>query len=242
MAIINMTLQGKGGVGKSLAASLITQNAISKGITPICIDTDPVNASFAAYKEFNVQKMKLGDTADEINISYFDKLFEIIAGTSNEDVVIVDNGSPTFLPLVKYMVDHDIMNLLHDLGHEVRIHALLTGGEAFDDTLNGLDRLFICFPKTKIVVWLNEYFGKIEDGGKKFEDSPIYQKNIDQIYAILKLPQMQKDTFGRDFEMILKKKLTFTAALELEDLPIMTRQRLKQTWAKFDNLMSMAKI
>ncbi len=242
MAIINMTLQGKGGVGKSLVASLITQNAISKGKKPICIDTDPVNASFAAYKEFNVQKLKLGDTADEINIGYFDKLFEIIASASDEDSVVIDNGSPTFLPLTKYMVDHDIMNLLHDLGHEVRIHALLTGGEAFNDTLNGLAKLFEYFPETKIVVWLNEYFGKIEHDGKTFEDSLIYQKNIDQIYAILKIPQFQKDTFGRDFEKILKSKLTFTAALELENLPLMTRQRLKQTWRKLNELMTMAQI
>ncbi len=242
MAIVNMTLQGKGGVGKSLVASLIAQNAISQGVTPICIDTDPVNASFAAYKEFNVKKMKLGDTADEINISYFDKLIEIIAEAKPEDVIVIDNGSPTFLPFVRYMVDNHIMDFLHELGHEVRIHALLTGGEAFNDTLNGLDRLFKYFPKTKIVVWLNEYFGKIEFEGNKFEDSGIFKKNIDQIYALLKIPQFQKDTFGRDFEKILKSKLTFTAALELENLPIMTRQRLKQTWRSLNDLMTMAQI
>jgi CO dehydrogenase nickel-insertion accessory protein CooC1 len=47
MAKIHMVLQGKGGVGKSMiAATVIAQYKASKGQQPLCIDTDPVNATF----------------------------------------------------------------------------------------------------------------------------------------------------------------------------------------------------
>ncbi|MBB4268183.1 CO dehydrogenase nickel-insertion accessory protein CooC1, partial [Roseospira visakhapatnamensis] len=43
MAAIHMTLQGKGGVGKSFIASLLAQHFLARGQAPICLDTDPVN-------------------------------------------------------------------------------------------------------------------------------------------------------------------------------------------------------
>ena len=50
MAKINMVLQGKGGVGKSFVASTLAQYMKNKGEEPLCIDTDPVNTTFAATK------------------------------------------------------------------------------------------------------------------------------------------------------------------------------------------------
>ena len=49
---IHMVLQGKGGVGKSFIAALMAQFLQDRGRDPVCIDTDPVNATFAGY--FNV--------------------------------------------------------------------------------------------------------------------------------------------------------------------------------------------
>ena len=47
---IHAVLQGKGGVGKTIIATMIAQYKASKGQTPICVDTDPVNYSFSGYK------------------------------------------------------------------------------------------------------------------------------------------------------------------------------------------------
>ena len=41
----HFVLQGKGGVGKSFIASLITQYLTEKGRLEACFDTDPVNGS-----------------------------------------------------------------------------------------------------------------------------------------------------------------------------------------------------
>ena len=40
---IHVSLQGKGGVGKSLIASVLAQYFITQGHRVQCIDTDPVN-------------------------------------------------------------------------------------------------------------------------------------------------------------------------------------------------------
>jgi CO dehydrogenase nickel-insertion accessory protein CooC1 len=47
MKRINLVLQGKGGVGKSLIASLLTQYLMQKdgGQRIFCADTDPVDAN-----------------------------------------------------------------------------------------------------------------------------------------------------------------------------------------------------
>ena len=56
---IHLSLQGKGGVGKSLTASILAQYFISRGISVRCIDTDPVNRTLSQYKGLEVQPLKL---------------------------------------------------------------------------------------------------------------------------------------------------------------------------------------
>ena len=46
---IHLTLQGKGGVGKSLVASILAQYFRHRGAEIHCLDTDPVNQTFSQY-------------------------------------------------------------------------------------------------------------------------------------------------------------------------------------------------
>lgn len=41
MAKVHLTLQGKGGVGKSMMAAILAQYKKNKGSNVLCIDTDP---------------------------------------------------------------------------------------------------------------------------------------------------------------------------------------------------------
>ncbi len=59
MASIHLILQGKGGVGKSMIAAFIAQYKLGKGKLPLCLDTDPVNASFEAYKSLKVSRLSI---------------------------------------------------------------------------------------------------------------------------------------------------------------------------------------
>ena len=52
---IHLTLHGKGGVGKSLVASILSQYFRHRGAEIHCVDTDPVNQTFSQYTELGAE-------------------------------------------------------------------------------------------------------------------------------------------------------------------------------------------
>jgi hypothetical protein len=77
------------------------------------------------------------------------------------------------------------------------------------------------------VVWLNPYWGPIEHEGEGFEQLKAYKDNKDRVSAIVQIPALKEETYGRDLSDMLQQRLTFDQALASESLTIMTRQRLK---------------
>ena len=237
MAKIHMILQGKGGVGKSFIAATLAQYKASKGQKPLCIDTDPVNATFEGYKALGVKRLQIMD-GDEIKPRNFDTLIELIAPT--KDDVIIDNGASSFVQLSHYLISNQVPLLLSNMGHELVVHTVITGGQALLDTVNGFSQLASQFPENAIfVVWLNPYWGPIEHEGKGFEQLKAYTTNKARVSAIVKIPSLKEETYGRDLSDMLQDRLTFDQALAMESLTIMTRQRLKivkgQLFAQLDN-------
>ena len=225
MAKIHMVLQGKGGVGKSMIAAVIAQYKASKGHKPICIDTDPVNATFEGYKALDVRRLNILE-GDEINTRNFDALVEQIAATEVD--VIIDNGASAFVPLSHYLISNQVPALLRDMGHELVVHTVITGGQALQDTVSGFAQLTNQFPaECLFVTWLNPYWGAIEHEGKRFEQMKAYTTNKARISAIIQIPPLKEETYGRDFAEMLQARLTFDEALAMSSLTIMTRQRLK---------------
>lgn len=237
---IHLILQGKGGVGKSLVSSLIAQYKLSQDKDIVCIDTDPVNSSFAGYKALNVNIINIVED-NKINMRAFDSLIEQIIETDLD--VIIDNGASSFIPLSYYIVQNNIVELLHEHGHEVIIHTVITGGQSQDDTLHGFVSLIEQFPDTcQFVIWKNPYWGDIKSDGKSFEEIHAYTANKDRISAIIGLPKLQKETFGIDFENMLRSKKTFDEAIADSSLTIMNRQRLKMTQREIFNSITAASI
>lgn len=225
MAKIHMTLQGKGGVGKSLIAATLAQYKRSKGCTPLCIDTDPVNATFHGYKALEVQRLRLMED-NEINTRNFDALIEMLAPLT--DAAIIDNGATSFVPLSHYLVSNQVPALLADMGHELVIHTVITGGQAMLDTVSGFADLVSQFPAGPVfVVWINPYWGPVEHEGNSFERTKAYLAHKSHVTAIANIPVLKAETYGRDLEEMLQARLTFDEALALSSLTIMTRQRLK---------------
>jgi len=95
----------KGGVGKSFIAATLAQYKQSKGHAPLCIDTDPVNATFHAYTALDVQRLQIMED-DEINPKSFDDLIELVAGSVTD--VIIDNGASAFVPLSHYPISNQV--------------------------------------------------------------------------------------------------------------------------------------
>lgn len=222
---IHLILQGKGGVGKSFVAATLAQYKTSKGHKPLCIDTDPVNATFYGYKSLNVHKLHIME-GDEIKSRTFDTLVELIASSSGD--VIIDNGASSFVPLSHYLISNQVPALLQEMGHELVVHTIITGGQALLDTVNGFAQIARQFPAEALfVVWLNPYWGPIEHEGKGFEQLKAYRDNKDRVTAIIPIPTLKEETYGRDLSDMLQERLTFDEAIAMASLTIMTRQRLK---------------
>ena len=224
MAKIHMILQGKGGVGKSFISSTLAQYKVAKGRSPLCIDTDPVNATFYGFKRLNVRQINVMNN-DEIDPRKFDDLIELIAKAESD--VIIDNGASTFVPMSHYLISNQIPALLLNMGHELVIHTVITGSQALLDTLNGFVQLIKQFPREALfVVWLNPYWGEVTMSGKQFEEMKAYLDNKSRVSAIIRIPNYKPETFGKDLSETLQSKSTFDEALENSTLPVMVRQRL----------------
>mgnify|MGYP003583775595 FL=1 len=239
MRTVHLILQGKGGVGKSLVASLLCQYLIAQGRNILAFDTDPVNQTLTGYKDLPVQELHLMK-GDDIDRRRFDQLIEDILTAPGD--VVVDNGAASFVPLSAYLKENQTIDFLEESGIRVLIHTVCTGGQAMKETADGLVSLASHFPTVPLVVWLNRYFGEIATETKKFEEFKVYRENQDKIAALIYIPLKSQQTFGKDLEELFSRHQTFAAALASDALPVMTKQRLKIFWNEVSQAIGKAGI
>lgn len=223
-AAVHLSLQGKGGVGKSLIASFLAQFYKARGVRAICVDTDPVNQTFSQYAALGAQHLRLMD-GNQIDRRRFDSLLESIL-TSDESFII-DNGASTFLPLWHYMVEGRIPSSLREANRRLVIHTVITGGQALADTVTGFKSLAESCESRSIVVWINEYFGPVEKDGKKFGQMAAFLEHQDKVAGTVQIPRFSPDTFGRDLEDMIARKLTFGEIAWATGFTLMSKQRLR---------------
>lgn len=241
MATIHFLQQGKGGVGKSVVASLLVQALKHLGKEVTAFDTDPVNASLASYEDFQAVRIDIVKDG-EVNTSAFDELLEGIYALPQGAHAVVDNGASSFLALNNYFREINLISELALRGDQVFFHAVIMGGESLNHTVSGLKVLAGGFPETPIVVWLNPHDGPIRSGELRFEDFKIYQEYSGHFHAVLQIPTTNKDTLGRDLRELFGGHRTFANALSSPDLRIATRMRLKRYWAEIIGLVEQANI
>ncbi|EGS8100300.1 nucleotide-binding protein [Klebsiella pneumoniae] len=226
MQRVHLTLQGKGGVGKSFISSLLVQAIRAKNEPVEAFDTDPVNATLAGYKSFNTHRIELLENGS-LNERKFDELLEYII--ENDTNFVVDNGASSFIPLSYYIAENDAISVIGESGKQAVIHTVVTGGQAMRDTLAGFAALCEQMPENaQIVVWLNEYYGEIEAEGKTFEQMKVYLNNKDRVYGIVRMPKQTASTFGEDIKLMLDQKLTFDEVKESPDFGLMAKSRLNK--------------
>jgi hypothetical protein len=223
-ADIHLSLQGKGGVGKSLVSSILAQYLRSRGREVRCIDTDPVNQTLTQYAALNVQHLRLLRDGG-IDPRGFDSLMEAVL--TEPGVFVVDNGASTFIPLWNYILENNVLGLLRDANRRLYVHTVVTGGQALGDTLQGFRQLAQTTDQRSIVVWVNEYFGRVERDGKTFPDMNVYRENHTKVLGTIAIPKRNQDTFGRELEEMIARKLTFDEVITSSVCSIMTKQRLK---------------
>lgn len=229
MQTIHFILQGKGGVGKTLISSFLMQYLQEKNKKEkiMGVDTDPNNSSFTSIKALNIKFLPLLDEHEQINERNFDNLIELFFNTPDTTFVI-DNGATSFLPLIGYLVDNAIFEMLQEK-FKIIIHIPVTGGQSQNDTLNGMDYLIKTFNKQDIqfMLWVNEYFGKVLHNEQSIEELPAYINNKKHIQGVLYLPQVNPKTYGIDLEQMTKSKSTFSQVMQDKTFTLMSKQRLK---------------
>src|SRR5216684_5647350 len=163
---VHFALQGKGGVGKSLIASVLSQFFVWKDRALHAVDADPVNQTLAEYRALGVERLNLLKNGN-VDQREFDTLMERIL--TETGTFVVDTGASTFIPLWHYLLENHALDFLRERGCQVFVHTVITGGQALGDTLSGFNQLAETTVHRNVVVWLNEYFGQVKKDGASFE-------------------------------------------------------------------------
>lgn len=224
---VHIVLQGKGGVGKTYISSLIAQYLKDKGEPVACLDTDPVNASFAAIPALEATPVDLL-VDDRINVDALDGMVERLL--SEDKNFIIDNGAASFVPLSRYLIENDIPGLITAGGKGVVVHTVITGGPALLETAKALAAMIEQLPENvELVVWVNAFFGPvITESGQEFEQTPLYQEHRDRITGVVRLDELNPDTFGHNLADMLGRRLTFAEAEQSPEFRVVAKQRLRQ--------------
>lgn len=225
MQEVHMVAQGKGGVGKSFISTLIAQYLQPKTAALHCYDTDPVNPTFSQYQVLKPKIVNILTEDNTINTRFFDELMEDLFNL--EGVAVVDNGAATFVPLMAYMAENDVAEMLAENNVRLVVHIPVTGGQALSECLKGLNQTLNTM-NAEVVVWLNEYGGKIEQDGKSFEQFGIYKEHKNSILGTVLLENFSADTYGHDIGKMTSLNLTFDEVKTSEHFRIMSKNRLKK--------------
>lgn len=236
---IHIVMQGKGGVGKSVAARLLLEYMIAKGIPHIGYDADPVNQTFAAQGHDTVQRVALleGSRIDPLR---FDTLMNDILDNTGK-AVILDTGASSFLPFMEYIAENQIIDVLIEEGFEVFLHTIVTGATSAPDTIRGFVEIANRFGEAcNVIVWENGFFGSVAKDGKPFMDVPEVRKAFDgdKIAGRVEIERLY-DLHEAALLSFLKQPQSFDQASAKENTTFdaMMRRRLKQLKDRYVGLL-----
>lgn len=215
----------KGGAGKTFTMSVLAQFLQHIGRPVKAYDTDPLNATLTSFQALNAERVKLVDRG-RIIIEAADAFVETLLASKTD--VVIDNGASSFSPVSSYLIENGIVGILEEAKRELVVHSIIVGGGDFLDTMKGLDYVASHYPPSvKIVVWLNEFFGRVEANGTPFEETRLYEDVKDRISGIVRLAELNEQTFGANLKAMLAQRLTFEEALSGTRFNTVERSRLR---------------
>jgi len=222
---LHFVLQGEGGVGKALGSRMLIEYLTAQSRKVTAVDGDPINHSLAAIDSFKAHTLDLLQDDGKIDLTGFDAVIPMIDESKGD--IVIDAGAASFVPLMDYIGQNQLIDMITELGGQVYIHTIVTGGPALRDTMTGYDQLCERFADTaRVVVWANSFFGPIEEGGKGFEAFQVYQDNAARTYGLVFLTERQGDLAANDFATMLRGHQTFNEALNDPAFGVMPRRRL----------------
>lgn len=232
MPSLNFIGGEKGGVGKSVAARILAQYFIDKGLPFTGFDTDRSHHSFTRF---------YADYAAPVVVDSFEGL-DMIAGefeTPNADgqthSVIVDLAAQTAAPLSRWVRESDLVALMTEMGVAVNFWHLADGGT---DSVHLLGRLLDTYGEGPNYIVVKN-LGRGSDFSQ-LEASEAFQKAKELGAHTMELAQLHEASMRK----IDRHNTSFWAAMNNKEGPdalgLLERQRVK-TWMRgvynsFDNL------
>lgn len=224
-AKVFITLQGKGGVGKSFCTTMFAQYMQDRGQTIICVDADAINPTLMRYPPLNAIHIKLSDSTT-IDPRALDRLIELLTNAPDDASVIVDVGSNGFITLMGYAVENLLFDMLTDMGHAVYIQTVIAGGPDLEETIKGTAALMTATSNNvPIILWLNEHLGPLEYKGRSIGELEFLQDAGSSVIGSVTLQNRNRQTFGIDMSQMLSQRLTFAEVMQSYDL--MPRRRIQ---------------
>lgn len=238
MSQLYITLQAKGGVGKSYVSSTLAQYLLEVGLPVHCIDTDTTNPTLLRYQPLGCEYLKLAEE-HVVNPRAFDRLVEILSAADATTHFVVDVGSNGFQPFMAYAVENDLFAVLEGLGVRVVINSVIAGGPDVAETLSST-KAVLEHTRVPTLIWLNAHLGTLEHRGRPVAELELFRPFTERILGWITLPKYPAATFGQDVEQMLKARWTFDEAIErLRLMPQMRIRRVKQDlWAQLDRSLS----
>jgi ABC-type dipeptide/oligopeptide/nickel transport system ATPase component len=226
MTVVFFVLMGKGGCGKSVASSYLAQFLEEKYGSVVSIDADATNRSLTAYKALKAIPLELLKNGN-IDRRCFDELMEKIL-SKKDNIIVVDVGAGSFIPLLSYMLENDSFLFLQECGVKVVLNPVVVGGEASRETGNGF--LVLAELGLQMITFKNSFFGPVEIDGKPYNEwKPVIEANKKGLLqGVVRIGGRSKDLFGEDIRAMASKKLTFSQAINGEaGFSMIQRQRIK---------------
>lgn len=236
MATLYLTIQGKGGIGKSFVSLLFAQYLQDKKTQVSIIDTDSVNPTLSQFKALDAWHLQLSHE-HVIDPRALDALIAHVENAPQDANVVVDVGSSGFETLMAYEAENQVFELLQSMGHQVVVHTIIAGGPDAKETIKGTMAIMDA-TDAPIVLWLNAHLGPLQVAGNPIEEADFLTERQDRILGTVVLHQRTRATFGKDIQDMLSQRLTFEEAMKSFDLMPRTRiKRLKEdVWSQLDEV------
>jgi hypothetical protein len=234
----HLFLHGKGGVGKTYLASHIAQHLVRKGATPVVYDGDHICRSLSRFTGLTAQPITLIDRRGALDIELMEYLAHCMEGS--RDDFVIDTSTAAFLQLCTYLKKVDLAAALGRNGRQFVIHFIIAGGGQQDPSLAHFQTLMDSIQEgTKVVVWLNDYYGSVMGPQGEFETFKLYLEHRGRIGALIRMPPAHRsDLFRQDENGMLSRQMTYQQAQNASDLHFMQKLRLGKIQAGMAELLS----
>lgn len=203
---VHVVFQSKGGIGKSLVATFLTQYLREKWAFPsqvLAVDADGLNNSFSNTLQSGaaVVGADMATLTDAIR--------------AHQGDVVIDTGPSSYLAMGEWLTSPETVSTLLKGGWTIKVHSIVVGGWAQAETLQGLlHAIQVLPPQIRLIVWLNDYFGPVlTPTGADFETMKIFTENRHRIWGLIRLRMRGRDLHVRDLMKMLARRQTFAEAV-----------------------------